>query len=187
MSSIRAFVAVDIDEGGIVDKIVNIQRALAAVGADVKFVEPNNLHITLRFMGEVPPRNLELAKRALSEIKYQRFRVRLSGLGAFPSTSSPRVLWVGISEGAEQLRELRDMVERAVSRYATHREEREFSPHLTIGRVKGPGGRDRLVDVLRQMASIELGVQPIDSVKLKRSTLTPRGPIYEDLLVVGLE
>ncbi len=187
MSSIRAFVAVDIDEGDVVERVVDVQRTIAKVGADVKFVEPNNLHITLRFMGEISPRNLDLAKKALSGLRYQRFRVRLTGLGAFPSVSSPRVLWIGISEGVEQLRELRGLVEGAVGRYAAHREEREFSPHLTIGRVRGPGNRNRLVDVLRQLAGAEFGVQPIDSVKLKRSTLTPRGPIYEDILVVRLE
>ena len=187
MSSIRAFVAVDVDERSIVERVIEVQRTLATVGADIKFVEPNNLHITLRFMGEIPPRNVELARKALSELRYRQFDIRLSGLGAFPNTSSPRVIWIGIGEGAERLRELRSLVENAVGRYASHHEEREFSPHLTIGRVKGPGNKGKLSNALRELASIEFGIQRVDSIKLKKSTLTPRGPIYEDLLVVRLE
>ncbi|ACB40485.1 RNA 2',3'-cyclic phosphodiesterase [Pyrobaculum neutrophilum] len=181
--SVRAFIAVDIDSPEVVRRVEQIQREVLGLGVDVKLVERENLHITLRFLGEVPQGRINDIARALAALKHQRFEIRLVGLGVFPHMASPRVLWVGVAQGAEELTRLANAVRAAVDKYAEHREERDFTPHLTIGRVKSGRNVDKLRELVERHKNTEFGAAVVDKVKLKRSVLTPRGPIYSDLFV----
>ena len=182
---LRVFVAVDVTEE-VRARVLRIQRELALTGAYLKLVEPENLHFTLRFMGEIPRQSVDAAIRELGKLSARRFRIRIAGMGVFPDLSRPRVVWLGVAEGREAMAELARAVEELVGRYAAHREDREFTPHLTLARVKGPGNLDKLVEFVRRMANVEVGEMEVSEVKLKQSTLTPRGPIYRDLYVVRL-
>jgi len=184
---IRTFVAVDIKERGVVERVSNLQRRILDTGADVKLVEPNNLHITLRFLGEIPEPRVRAVIEELKKVRYRKFSMRLLGVGAFPDVRRPRVLWVGVKEGAEDLAELHRIVEGLIGRYATSREEGEFTPHLTIARLRSQRGVEKLATLLREYESYEFGVVKVEDFRVKKSTLTPRGPIYEDLYVIGLE
>ena len=165
-------------------KIIAFRDTVSSSGADVKPVEDENLHITLRFLGEVRDNLLPEIMRSLSALSFSSFRMHVKGTGAFPSISSPRVIWVGVEEGGDQLKVLHDAVEELVGKYGVS-DEREFTPHITVARVRGRASV--LGKLINQWREFDFGWQNVDSVILKKSTLTPRGPIYENLLTIKLK
>ncbi len=180
---IRCFVAVDVRlEGEGLEAYRNVRRSLEAE-LRVKPVEEENLHLTLRFLGEVEEGVVRRVGEALRGIRYPRFSVTLRGLGAFPSPGNPRVIWIGVEEGGEELRGLRDEIERAL-RGIVPREEESFVAHLTIARVKE---RARgAIEILKEYGDYEFGKVDVNEFKLKRSVLTRKGPIYTDIEVYPL-
>ena len=183
MAMVRLFVAVDLSSE-VRGKVIAFRDAVSNSGADVKPVEDENLHITLRFLGEVNDGLLPEIKHNLSSLSFSSFRIHVKGAGAFPSISSPRVIWVGVEEGSDQLKSLHDAVEELVGKYGVS-DEREFTPHITVARVRGRASV--LSKLINQWREFDFGWQTVDSVILKKSTLTPRGPIYEDLLALKLK
>lgn len=179
MSLVRCFVAVDVEDPSIVSRIASMQEQLEATGAKLKLVELENLHLTLRFIGEVPQEVVERILRALEEVEFEPFTVRFVGLGAFPDVRRPRVIWVGVEEGGRELAELSARVNNALSKLKLPGPSEEFAPHLTVARVKG--GIGSLPKLLQEAAHVEVGTMMVDKVRLKRSTLTSRGPIYQTL------
>ena len=186
MSYVRSFVAVDVEDAEVVRRVEEVQREVLRLGVDVKLVERENLHLTLRFLGEIPQSRVNDVIKALYALKFGRFKIKLYEWGVFPDLSRPRVLWVGISEGAEELVRVAKAVREAVDKYAEHQEDREFTPHLTIGRIKSGRGVERLRELVMRYRGVEFGVVEVDKIKLKKSVLTPRGPIYSDLFVLPL-
>ncbi len=185
MNLLRVFIAVDIVDERIKKTIENIQKELLKGGVDIKPVELENLHITLRFIGEVSQAAVSEIMSRLRSITYGKFRIKVKGLGAFPSTSNPRVIWAGIAEGSKELAELHEIVEKLVGKYGV-RDDREFTPHLTIARVRSQRNKQYIVSLIEKYRDLDFGEQEVDCIKLKKSTLTPRGPIYNDLLEVKL-
>ncbi len=178
---IRTFVAVDLEGEREKRVIGDIQAEIEATGNRVKMVEPENLHLTLKFLGEVDESLIPELAGVLGEIEFEEFDAELRGLGAFPGISRPRVIWVGFGEGRDLLADLMRRVEAAVSRLGFRRERRPPSPHLTICRVKYLSDPAALKRVIEGLSEIEVGSMRVSSFKLKRSILTPRGPVYEDL------
>lgn len=176
---LRVFVAVKVDNPLIVGRVTQIQQDLGRAGLKAKFVEPENLHITLRFIGEIPQASVELLRQRLFEVKYKPFTMLLKGVGGFPSISSPRVLWLGVEKGALQLEDLARAVNGVVNSLKICKEEPEerFTPHLTIARLKGPLTPEAR-KILGGLSELVLGEQHVDCFYLLRSTLTPSGPIY---------
>jgi len=170
---------VKVDNPLVVGRVSQIQQDLGRAGLRAKFVEPENLHITLRFIGEVPQAGVELLRQKLAGIRYKPFTMLLKGVGGFPTMSSPRVLWLGVEKGALQLEELARAVNRVVNSLKLGKEEPEerFTPHLTIARLKGPLTPEAR-KILAGLSEAVLGEQPVDCFYLLRSTLTPSGPIY---------
>ncbi|AAY80629.1 RNA 2',3'-cyclic phosphodiesterase [Sulfolobus acidocaldarius] len=167
------------------EKINELMQAISRTGADIKLVEPWNIHITLVFIGEVHENKLELIKDGLKRISFNKFKVRLHGTGAFPSLGKPRVVWVGIDEGAIELRMIRGSIyKELVNRGIRPDEEKEFSPHLTIGRVRGPRNMQNLIQVINEYQGTDFGEFTVEKFTLYKSTLTQKGPIYEPLLEV---
>ncbi len=179
--SIRCFIAVDIEEPAVLDAIGEAQRSLLSTGADLKLVERENLHITLRFLGEIPPSLVEAVGQLITQTSFKPFHVSFRGVGAFPNPHRPRVIWIGVSEGAEELKKLHSRIEDILLGLGFRREERAFTPHLTIARVRSGRNRDRLALALNSLIDMEFGSLIVGHVRLKRSTLTPRGPIYTTL------
>lgn len=186
MTLVRSFVAIDIDDAQILKRIEELQREFMRLGLDAKLVEKENLHITLRFLGEIPAARVEEVARSLSTLKFAKFQIWLSGVGVFPDLNRPRVVWIGVTKGSEELVRLAELVRSLVDRYAAHVEDREFTPHLTIARVKSGRGVEKLREFVKQKASADFGSFVVDKVKLKKSVLTPRGPIYSDIFVQNL-
>ncbi|MDQ7824644.1 MAG: RNA 2',3'-cyclic phosphodiesterase [Candidatus Eremiobacteraeota bacterium] len=154
-----------------------------AFSAEVKWVEVENLHLTLRFLGSVEQSRLPEflnAGRAIAG-EHASFKLFWEGFGAFPTLRSPRVLWVGISRGKEGLAALNRELERGVTALGLPEEKRAFSPHLTIGRVKGGGGIAGLSRHIEKIRESRIGEMAVPSFFLIKSTLTPKGPLYEHL------
>lgn len=182
----RCFVAVDVEEPSLLDKLEEVQRTLAGTGSRLKLVDRLLMHFTLRFIGEIN----ELRKRqiieALSDVSFPKFEVEVRGLGAFPSLSRPRVVWAGAGKGSDMLISLAKEVNERLDRLGfIRKEKRPFSPHLTIARVKM--FTPQLVKVIKQHSDTIFGEFVAEELRLKRSILTPKGPIYSTLWALPLK
>lgn len=178
---VRCFISIDVEDEEILSRILKAQRALEGSGADLKLVEPQNIHVTLKFLGEVGEGKLEEVVEALKAVEFEPFRIALRGLGAFPSPGRPRVVWIGVAEGAEETSSIYLQLEDKLAKLGFPKEGRGFTPHLTIARVKSGRGREGLLKVLQALKDEEFGRMPVKGVRLKKSVLTPRGPIYSTL------
>ncbi len=178
----RLFIAVDISEA-IATAVANFAQQLRQVNADVAWVKPGNFHLTLKFLGETPDGQLGDIRAALDLVTPPRkvFELEIRGTGCFPETGMPRVVWVGTGAGREALRALADDVEGAVETLGFARERRAFAAHLTIGRVRGPRGAERLRRRLEEALDTVFGRCGVESIRLYKSTLTAGGSIYEML------
>ncbi len=179
---VRSFIAIDIDNEEVVRKIVSFQRELIKYGK-FKIVKPENLHITLKFLGEIDPAKIDVITGILDKIESDKFEIIFRGLGCFPSPSRPNVVWVGVMEENSSLLNIWSYIEDQLQRYGFQRERRGFKPHLTIARVKFISNRQGFRNMIYKYHEFELGVQRVASIKLKKSTLTPTGPVYDDLHV----
>jgi 2'-5' RNA ligase len=169
------------------EKLVGLLRALSQSGARLRVVEPEKIHITLKFLGNVDegvvPSIVEVMRRSVEGI--ESFRVHLRGSGAFPSLRAPRVLWVGVQDG-EPLITLAQRLEKGLSDLGFPREKRRFTPHITVARVKGPGRRERLARIMEGYREEIFGEQLVEDIRLKRSQLRPEGAVYTELARVPL-
>lgn len=172
----RAFIAVDAPSSAISDLQHEIASAAGWNPKDVKPVEPENFHFTLIFLGEIS--DPDAVRVALSDIQFEPFTITYTGVGAFPRPDNARVIWVGIDqEGGQKLSSLaRDVVARVKS--LDFQPDKPFSPHLTIFRVRG--GRQIALDTSRY-GGRTFGSSTIDRIHLKKSELTPAGPIYSNV------
>jgi len=180
----RTFIAVEINNA-VRDRAKKQIAALAGTSADVKWVEPHNLHFTLKFLGDVHQHELLDVCRAVAReaAKIPAFDLEVCGVGAFPNSARPRTVWIGAKEGVASMITLHDQIEAALAPLGYREEHRQFQPHLTIGRVRGIGeGVAKLGSLLQQYADAPLGVIDVQKATIFISTLTPDGPIYE---VVG--
>jgi 2'-5' RNA ligase len=178
---IRSFIAFDISSEEILKKISGVQEKLVRTEADLKIVKPKNVHITMRFLGEISPEALEKVIEQIKEIKSQSFDVEFKEIGTFPSIKYPRVIWIGIKKGASELKEIHDRLEPRLRKIGFIPDKKGFSPHLTIARVRSSRNRKALIDVLEQMKLYDIGKIQARILSLKRSTLTPNGPVYSTL------
>jgi len=176
----RAFLAVDVDPN-LTYKITKIQRQLAQISPNVKLVEEENLHFTFKFLGEITPEKkdtiIEMTEENIKD--YTPFNITIKGMGAFPSTDYIKVIWLGVEHPGAFSKVQREL-DIEFSKMGFNR-ERSYIPHLTIGRVKGTKNKDELVSLVEELHDIEIGTMNIDRLTLKKSELTPVGPIYTDL------
>jgi len=181
--TLRTFVAVEIN-GPIRARAGELIAALSRTTADVKWVEPHNLHLTLKFLGDVHEREIAEVCQAVvcGAAEVAPFDVEVRGAGAFPNAARPRTVWLGAGEGAESMVVLHGRVETALAKLGYRQEHRRFQTHLTIGRVRGGGpGIIELGKLLQQQADVLIGSMSVQKVTVFCSTLTPAGPIYEVL------
>lgn len=176
---LRTFVAVPVDRFTH-DRLVGLQKRFGETGVPVKWVEPENLHITLLFLGEVDSREVPAVCTAVETAcrRVRPFALTLAGAGAFPTPRRPRTLIVHVTEGAAELVALHDAVEAPLLELGCYRrEERTYKPHLTIGRVKGQAG-DELAGAIKQFEGWQGGQSHVDEVLVMSSELRPHGPEY---------
>ena len=178
----RCFVALDPDA----DAAARLGRAidpLTRVGADVRWVRPEHMHLTLQFLGDVPQARVDGLRGALRALDAgSALELAISGLGTFPPRGRPRVVWAGLRGDLGPLGELAAAIGRALVPLGQRIERRAFRPHLTLGRVRGPRGLDRLVDAIAELAPrLEVPIATVRSFRLYRSTLQPSGAVHEVL------
>jgi len=178
---VRSFIAVDVADGVILKRITDCQAELTRTGADLKPVEPENIHATLRFLGEVQVPLLDQVKSELAQVAFQSFLVELRGVGAFPNPRRPNVVWIGITKGGEELQGIFSSLEPRLRGLGFAADRKGFSPHITIGRVKSGRNREALYSAIVGMSDVEFGSMTVESIRLKKSTLTPKGPIYSTI------
>ena len=187
----RAFIAIELGQA-LHDELASLQAKLkASAGADVKWVEPQNIHLTLKFLGEVPENKIDKIKGALDAIaaNMAAFTVSLSETGAFPNLNSPRVIWVGIKEGAIESAKLTEKIEEQLAKLGFPKEDRAFSAHLTLARVRSQKGRQRLkesVDEINNSSVVHRPSSVVTHITLFQSTLMPKGPVYTILYKTNL-
>ena len=183
----RTFIAVDISPE-IRQKAVEIIGQLEELGADVKFTEPENLHFTLKFLGEVSDDRVneitDVVSAALAKNSFRQFRISVDGLGYFGNPGHIKTLWIDTGEGREDLVKLAGALNASLD-HVRH-EDREPKPHITIGRLKSGRNREALLKKIEELKHVKLGHMDVKLVKLKQSVLSRKGPHYTDLKVFEL-
>lgn len=193
LGKIRIFIAIELTSE-IRKELAAVQDKLKKCRADVRWVEPNNIHLTLRFLGYISESQLKnvfkatgLAVRGISP-----FHLSFSGWGAFPVLDNPRVIWVGVKEGAEILSRINRNLEGILKRNGfppvccagTGRaEKREYHPHLTLGRVKSSKNKAGLIESVKSERGCSLGSMEVEKVTVLQSLLKAEGPEYKPLHV----
>jgi len=158
-------------------------ESLRPVAAGVTWVAPENLHVTLKFLGGVEQPRLELVQAALARAVHGAapFDLSVVGLGAFPSATRARVVWAGVVAGRGELTGLAASVEHELAPVGFPPEDRPFSPHVTLGRVREPRRNTELAAAFDREHAERFGVVRVDRLSLMRSDLSPRGARYSEL------
>jgi 2'-5' RNA ligase len=180
MARLRTFIGIDPGKP-VRDRLVSLQENLAKAGTEVKWVEPANLHLTLLFLGEVEDRRLPPVCQVVQEnaAKHPAFAMTLATVGCFPNPRRPRILWVGVGQGAAEVTAVHDSLEAPLLELGCYRrEERRYTPHLTLGRVKSDRPTDKLAGALGKYADWIAPETLVREVLVMSSELTPHGPVY---------
>jgi RNA 2',3'-cyclic 3'-phosphodiesterase len=178
---VRTFVAIDLDDA-MRRSAVRVQERLQTGKWDVKWVEPENLHVTLRFLGEIDEAALAGVIAALerSAATIAPFEIAMRGLGWFPPRRPPRVVWAGIVEPTGRLHRLHESLEHELRSLGLGEDEERFHAHVTLGRVRTPKGVSELEQAIGATA-LEERSRTVDALVLRKSDLGPKGPRYEVL------
>jgi len=179
LEKIRAFIAVNLSSE-IKEYLTSLQNILNIPETKIKWVEKDNLHLTMKFLGYISLEQTELIKSKLKEIanRCSPLIIKLSSnIGIFPTYKMPRIIWVGIKEGTNELKEIYNSIENNLSNKGFPRENKDFSGHITIGRVKFIRDKTNFIQILKRI-EVNNFTQEVDSIDLMESKLTPNGPIY---------
>ncbi len=183
----HAFIGIALPDA-IRTSLQQLQFELAQSHADVKWVEPANLHVTLKFLDEITEAQRTAVEVMLREVAEQHapFMLSLKQLGAFPSAEAPRVIWVGLEEGKELTRAIAEQIEAHGVRLSLRKEERQFAAHLTLGRVRSPKHRDALAQQMRVSQWQSPSPWQVSALTLYQSVLDAGGPRYTVLADIPL-
>ncbi|MBR9682737.1 MAG: RNA 2',3'-cyclic phosphodiesterase [Candidatus Aenigmarchaeota archaeon] len=173
----RTFIAIDIPEE-LKPEIISIQYEIE--GSDIKFVEPENLHFNIKFLGDTTEDQIPKLTAILDEIsnKFEAFDIEINGMGAFPSNTHIKVLWLGVKDGSNELLGLAEAIDSKTKEMGFREEERTFKAHLTLGRIKSKNGNKSLSEMIENNKDVSVGKFKANSIKLIKSELTPQGPQY---------
>lgn len=175
----RTFIAVAIAKS-VRERLVALQNQLRAAAQQVKWVEPENLHLTLKFLGEVGEQDLYAVCKAAEQAVTDRapFQMNMAGVGAFPNPNRPRVIWAGVWQGAPEITSIHESLEQVFRVQGYPREDRPFTPHLTLGRMRQPKPTPQLAAALHKLAGWEGGPTFVREILILSSQLSPQGSTY---------
>ena len=178
----RSFIAVEITCGEVIDSICEFQ---SKININARSVEPQNLHFTLQFLGEISQDTVDKVIQSLNSVKFSSFKINFKGIGVFPKLKFPRVIWIGTDEkGGNSLIELAKKIEKVLIPLGFFN-DKPFIPHITVFRIKNK--IDDISKELNKFKSFEFGAQEITEFKLKQSILSSKGPVYSDLMEIKAE
>ncbi|MHC4660446.1 MAG: RNA 2',3'-cyclic phosphodiesterase [Planctomycetota bacterium] len=187
MKKVRTFTAVAFPE--------ELRKDLADIGTNVfaglkgvRWVKEKALHLTLKFLGDVPMDDTAAISDAIRGVisGIEPFEIKVGGSGAFPSKSRPRIIWVGVSEETGRLEKLFNAIDKAMVSFGIAREKKRYHPHVTIGRVKGRLDSERFMPGMDELNEIDYGTLEVNGVTFFMSDLTPQGPVYTTLATIPL-
>jgi RNA 2',3'-cyclic 3'-phosphodiesterase len=184
---IRSFLAIELPKT-VLEEIRELQAEMKRSRADVRWVGPEKIHLTLKFFGDIEETKVD---EIIGEIEEPvcgtpPFRLNVRGMGAFPHLKSPRIVWIGLVDEKGVLLPLQKELDRNLEKAGFPREKRPFQPHLTLGRVNSSRGKDELIWHVEKHQEDEFGEFEVDKVILFQSDLRPTGPIYTVLREVKL-
>jgi len=181
MEKIRAFLCIEITDTGILDEIKQVQDEFKHLRSKIKSTERENLHITLKFLGDISLETSEKIIALLDQVKFTGFDLTFNGIGCFPNIYRPRIVWIGTEAGTEAVKNIYSQIENQLSKFGFKKEK--FTSHITISRVKffDNGDSNKFVKLIESFKNKDFGTMNVSSFQLKKSTLTPKGPIYETL------
>lgn len=177
----RLFIALPLEKS-VKDELDKLIATLKRQGGPVKWVKAENIHLTLRFLGETNDNLVSDIKHHIDEVvnTHRKVQTSINNLGGFPNLNRPRVIWVGIEQNLDALRKMANDIEHRMRSLGFEKETKPFKAHLTLGRVRDPKGLDNLTNFMKDYRLEEMPLL-FDRIVLFKSTLTPQGPIYERL------
>lgn len=186
MTNIRAFIAVELP-GGLKLETDKLLASLKPIGAGVRWVKAINLHLTLRFLGNIEQDKIPLLENKLKDnlAGFKPFTIQFSGLGCFPNLQRPRIVWSGVGGDLERLKGLASAVEAACRQSGFGKKDKRFSAHLTIGRIKYQKKIKPLIEYLKK-AEFKTDKFQVHEIVIFRSDLSPNGPNYTPLVKTKL-
>ena len=179
---IRSFLAIELPEA-IRRKIEEVQNDLKLSHADVRWVSPEKIHLTLKFFGSIDESRIDPIVKSIGGPTQTSspFSLAVRGMGAFPHLKNPRVIWMGLVDEKEILPSFQRELEKELRKIGFESEDRPFHPHLTLGRMKSNQGRDELIGRMEKYREEQFGDFQVEKVVLFKSDLRPSGPIYTPL------
>jgi len=190
----RLFISLDLPQAvkeaaGEVQRRLQETQASRNVRWDISWTKPEGMHLTLKFLGEVEARQAQEVREVLAEAgrPFRPITIQVEELGSFPTMQTPRVIWLGIKEPSGELIRLQKRVDQVLAPLGFPPEARDFHPHLTLGRVKSPKGREVLVQALQDRKAVCLGEWRLEELDLLRSVLQPGGAVYTKLWMMKAE
>lgn len=186
MDRIRTFIAIELSKD-LKDEILKAQESLKLSAADVKWVEYQNLHLTLKFLGDVAAEKIDKISGTLNQAlhSFSSFFLSLEHLGAFPSMNSPRVIWVAAKAQDDKVKKIAEIIQDSLVSLKFPKEARDFKTHVTLGRVRGAKNKIKLSELLK-VISVEQKQMSVGQITLFKSTLSSQGPHYEVLSIINL-
>ena len=184
---IRSFLAIELP-ATVQTKIGKIEEDVGSTSADVRWVSPGKIHLTLKFFGNIEESKIDSIVAAIKGPigTAKPFHLSVRGTGAFPNLKNPRVIWIGLVDAEGILAPLQKEVESSLEKIGFEPEDRPFRPHLTLGRVKSNRGKEELIGSVEKYREEEIGTFQVEKIVLFKSDLTPTGPIYTPLREVRL-
>ena len=184
---IRSFLAIELPKL-ILKKIEEVQRDLRSTRADVRWVNPEKIHLTLKFFGDIEESRIDPIFKSIEEPirNTPPYSIEVKGVGAFPQLRNPRVIWIGLVNGKEILTSFQKQIETQLEKIGFQTENRPFHPHLTLGRMKSSRGREEMVGRMEKHREEEFGDFQVERVILFKSDLKPSGPVYTLLREIKL-
>ena len=184
---VRTFIAIEIPEN-ILSDIRELQQNLRHFGIDIRWIRPENIHLTLKFLGDVPAANIDGIFRAISKAaeKVSSISLKAKGIGMFPGIKHPRVLWVGLDGQLDDLMRLQKTVDANLKDMGFPLERRPFKGHLTIGRIKVKLNTKTFGDALTTFGNFETQTFTADKITVFKSELKPQGAVYTRLAIAPL-
>ena len=184
--TIRSFLAIELDND-LVPGILDVQKEFKKTNANVKYVPEENMHFTLKFFGNIDEEMVDDIALAVEKVikNYSSFDLNIKNCGCFPNKKVIKVLWLGLEEGSP-IKNLQKDLDKEFKKLG-FKKEKNFISHLTIGRVKSPKNKKEIRETIEKLEKIEIGQMSVSKICLKKSTLTPQGPIYENIKVFDLD
>jgi len=184
MQKIRTFIAIDVPAP---QKITQVINELKKTQIDAKLVEIENMHLTLKFLGDTDEKLIVKIEKIIEESteNIQPFEITLKNMGVFPNQNYIKIVWIGV-ENTGPLKQIAETIDMKLKKLGFEKERRAFSAHLTIARVKSAKNKEKLIQLINKYQDVEFQKIKVDKILLKKSVLTSKGPIYTILKEVKI-